>query len=606
MEQDIISDYNNRINLAQQDVDEYKRMVNFYSFTRLGLFLFFLLIIVIAAVDVNYVLLSISVFIFVVAFGYLVSRQNTYEAKKSFSEALKAVNENEVGSITKRSNFYNYGNEFSSEKHYYTSDLDIFGQGSLFQLINRSATTPGNAKLAHWLNAPSQKQTILDRQNAVKELAAKKEWKLNLQASLLFAVKQDKDQLNRLFAYLKIPIVIPHEKLLVVYIKLAPYLILLSIISSLFYHNAIYIAVAIALINGRLATSHGEQVDKADLLAGRIGKELGNYAEAFKAIENEEFTSPYCQNIAAKVKNQQSGSVSANIKALSKIINNLNARLNMILGIILNGLFVWNVKQVIAIEHWKRKNKASIEEAFDVVAEFETLISLAGLSINYPEWTYPQIEDGEGYTLSATAIAHPLINSKARVENNYELNNTLKIDIITGSNMAGKSTFLRTLGINTVLALCGAPVCAQIMQVSVITIISYMRIKDSLNESTSTFKAELDRLQMLLAAVDGPEKVYFLIDEMLRGTNSVDKYKGSKAVIEQLIRKKGVGLVATHDLQIALLEQKYPDYIRNYYFDIQVINGEMLFDYKIKDGECKTFNASLLLKQIGIHVDAED
>ena len=154
-------------------------------------------------------------------------------------------------------------------------------------------------------------------------------------------------------------------------------------------------------------------------------------------------------------------------------------------------------------------------------------------------------------------MAHPLINSTNRVENDYELTDTLKIDIITGSNMAGKSTFLRTIGINTVLALCGAPVCADDMKISVITIITYMRIKDSLNESTSTFKAELDRLQLLLKAVE-TENVFFLIDEMLRGTNSVDKYLGSKAVIEQLIRKKGVGMVATHDLQIAELETKYP------------------------------------------------
>ncbi|WP_394333386.1 MutS-related protein [Mucilaginibacter pedocola] len=184
--------------------------------------------------------------------------------------------------------------------------------------------------------------------------------------------------------------------------------------------------------------------------------------------------------------------------------------------------------------------------------------------------------------------------------NDYELNDALHIDIITGSNMAGKSTFLRTIGINAVLALAGAKVCASAMQVSVVTIVSYMRIKDNLNESTSTFKAELDRLQMLLAAVENEERVFFLIDEMLRGTNSVDKYLGSKAVIEQLIAKKGVGMVATHDLQIARLEDKYPAYVRNYYFDIQIINGEMLFDYKLKYGECKTFNASLLLKQIGI------
>ena len=144
--------------------------------------------------------------------------------------------------------------------------------------------------------------------------------------------------------------------------------------------------------------------------------------------------------------------------------------------------------------------------------------------------------------------------------------------------------------------------CAGYMKVSVMTVISYMRIKDSLNESTSTFKAELDRLQMLLRIVESNEKVFFLVDEMLRGTNSVDKYLGSKAVIEQLISKKGVGMVATHDLQIAELEKKYPDYLRNFYFDIQVSNGEMLFDYKIKHGECKTFNASMLLKQIGIDV----
>src|SRR6202012_2420785 len=213
--------------------------------------------------------------------------------------------------------------------------------------------------------------------------------------------------------------------------------------------------------------------------------------------------------------------------------------------------------------------------------------------------------EGNAYTVSAKQIAHPLININSRVANDYELSDTFKIDIITGSNMAGKSTFLRTIGINTVLALCGAPVCADSMEVSVITLISYMRIKDSLNESTSTFKAELDRLQMLLAAVEKDPKVFFLIDEMLRGTNSVDKYLGSKAVIEQLISKKAVGMVATHDLQIAQLEQQYPDYVRNFYFDIQVVNGEMLFDYKIKHGECKTFNASLLLKQIGIDVDAE-
>ncbi len=239
---------------------------------------------------------------------------------------------------------------------------------------------------------------------------------------------------------------------------------------------------------------------------------------------------------------------------------------------------MWAIKQAIAIEDWKRDNQQNLEKAFDVIAEFEALMSLASLHVNYTGWCFPEIATGDQgmVPFRATAqIAHPLIFAAAVVPNDYELTDTLKIDIITGSNMAGKSTFLRTMGINTVLALCGAPACAATMRVSVVGIVSYMRIKDSLNESTSTFKAELDRLQMLLAAVDSDARVFFLIDEMLRGTNSVDKYLGSKAVIEQLIRKKGVGLVATHDLQIAHLERQYPGYIRNFYFDIQVRNGEM-------------------------------
>lgn len=168
--------------------------------------------------------------------------------------------------------------------------------------------------------------------------------------------------------------------------------------------------------------------------------------------------------------------------------------------------------------------------------------------------------------------------------------------------MAGKSTFLRTLGINTVLALAGAPVCAEKMVLSPMLIFSYMRIRDSLNESTSTFKAELDRLQNLLEILQSDDKVYFLIDEMLRGTNSADKYLGSKAIIEKLISRNAVGIIATHDLQIAELEQKYPRYIRNFYFDIEIEGSEMKFDYKLKEGECKTFNASLLLRRLGIEV----
>jgi DNA mismatch repair ATPase MutS len=594
MEQPIITDYTQRADLAAKEAAKYKELANTYSLLRLGIFVMVAVTIAIAIHLDNFSIMAIAFVLLVFAFAWLVSRQSRFEKQKQYYDGLKQVNENEIASIQTRNNIYNDGARYANDKHFYSSDLDIYGNASLYQLTNRTATTPGNNKLADWFNAPASKQIVLQRQDAVKEIAAKNSWKLGLQTRLIFAIKQD--------VYLHIPLDMPGEKWLAAYTKIAPYLFTALLIVAYFYSPAKLAVIVVGLFNMGMVFSKASYIRKADLIAGKIGNTLTNYADVFKCIEDEQWQAAYNITLAQQLKTSKT---SAKIKELGELINKLNYHLNIIIGFVLNLFFLWDIRQIVAIENWKRQNQDSLEAAFDVIAEFESLLSLAGLAINYPDWCFPVIDDRPGYTLTASSIAHPLIDAAKRIENDYELDNTFKVDIITGSNMAGKSTFLRTVGINTVLALSGAPVCAKSMQVSVITMISYMRIKDSLNESTSTFKAELDRLQMLLAAVENEPKVFFLIDEMLRGTNSVDKYLGSKAVIEQLIRKNAVGMVATHDLQIAHLETKYPDYVRNFYFDIQVVNGEMLFDYKIKHGECKTFNASLLLKQIGIEVGEE-
>jgi len=605
MTQDIINDYQQRAAFAQAEADKNAKLSNTYSLLRLGIFALFILSVCLAISLDEIMVIAVSTIVLSLCFSWLIKRQSGYDVLKQYFLDIKKVNENEIANMLSYSNMYDNGAIFSNDKHYYTSDLDIFGSSSLFQLVNRGATFAGNSKLANWLNAPADTDTILSRQQAVKEIAGKNDWKLHMQANLLFSLKQQREQIKNLLSYLKIPVELGEQGWLGIYVKIALWLLLALIVAGIFYAPVRYLAGVAALFNYRLASSKSEATKKTDLIAGKIGLTLGHFVFAFRSIENEEWESECLEILSSKIKVNEGYAISDRIEQLSKLINKLNYRLNMVVGFILNIFFLWDIRQVIAIEDWKRNNQQSLETAFDVIAEYEALISLASLHINYPEWSFPEIADGAGYTLSAVKIAHPLIAADKRVDNDYDLTDTFKIDIITGSNMAGKSTFLRTIGINTVLALCGAPVCAKSMKVSIVTVISYMRIKDSLNESTSTFKAELDRLQMLLAAVDSDAKVFFLIDEMLRGTNSVDKYLGSKAVIEQLIRKKGVGMVATHDLQIAELEKKYPDYIRNFYFDIRVKDGEMLFDYKIKHGECKTFNASLLLKQIGINVDAE-
>jgi DNA mismatch repair ATPase MutS len=602
VEQAIINNYTEAAALAKQEANKYKELANTYSLLRLGIFGLMIFAVYLTIVQDNFTIMAVAFVTLLAAFAWLVSRQGNYERQRDYYLDLERINLNEIGSLQSNTNLYSNGQQYSNEKHFYSSDLDIFGNASLFQLINRAATSTGNNKLAAWLNAPSDKPTVLLRQEAVKELAVKNEWKKELQTLLLFSNDGDVNRLNSLFKYLHLPLNLSGEKWLGKYAKVAPYILVAVIVAAFFFPMAKSLATLIGLVNMGVVFSKATYIKKADMIADKIGKMLGNYAGVFNKIETQEWAATYTNNLAQKLKDDKT---SEKIKELSELINKLNYHLNVIVGIILNVFLLWDIRQIIAIEDWKRNNCENLEEAFDVIAEFEALISIAVPAINYPEWVYPVIADTEGYTVLAKNIAHPLIRSDKRVDNDYDLKDAYNIDIITGSNMAGKSTFLRTIGINAVLALSGAPVCASAMEVSVITIVSYMRIKDSLNESTSTFKAELDRLQMLLAAVEHEHRVFFLIDEMLRGTNSMDKYLGSKAVIEQLISKKGVGMVATHDLQIARLEDKYPNYVRNYYFDIQVQNGEMLFDYKIKHGECKTFNASLLLKQIGINVDQE-
>ncbi|GAA4089204.1 MutS-related protein [Mucilaginibacter panaciglaebae] len=602
MQRDIIGYYQQNAQAAQQEADKFKGLSNTYAMTRLAVFVALGFFILLGAVYNNPLIIGITVPLLLLIFARLVQKQSGYDKQHKYYSHLKQINDNEITSLQTRGNLYSNGAGFSNEKHFYTSDLDIFGNMSLFQLMNRSATASGLVKLAQWLSAPAKKPVILDRQAAAQEIADKNQWKLEFQTLLLFAVKTDANSLTGLFAFLHAPLNMPGEAALSKYIKVAPYLLLIAVIGSFFWPIATVIAILLAVTNMSIVSLKGGYIAKSSAIADKISKILSGYASVFDKIEKEDWRSAYNSNLAQRIKQNQT---SKNIAGLARLIEKMSYNLNIVVSIVLNLFFLWALKQSIAIEQWKRNNHESLEDAFEVIAEFEAIASIGGLRFNYPDWSIPQIEDSGAYTLVAQNIAHPLINSTNRITNDYELSDTFKIDIITGSNMAGKSTFLRTIGINTVLALCGAPVCAERMRLSIMTMVSYMRIKDSLNESTSTFKAELDRLQMLLAAVETEYKVFFLIDEMLRGTNSVDKYLGSKAVIEQLISKKAVGMVATHDLQIAQLEDKYPDYVRNFYFDIQVIDGEMLFDYKIKHGECKTFNASLLLKRIGINIQTE-
>lgn len=601
MEQDASRYYHTKLALCDQQIARYERLINIYSFFRLIAFIAGIILIY-QSLKLNRIWATELVFLLaVIGFGYLVKRQSVLEKGKTYFSNLKKVNANEINSMNRLENIYSEGSVWMDGLHPYTSDLDIFGKGSLFALMNRCSTALGNKKLADWLSGPAPLHEIRQRQEALKEISKNRDWKLNFQAALLFLNKGE-DHAQKLFAYLRLT---PgeHSTTLRIYIQWVPWIFIALAVLTYYVPWFSLILIIMGVTNALLSLVYNARVMKTADLTSKTSTGLARFHEAIVAINTRNWESPLCASLANDLKDGTKGKFADQVKHLSVLIARMDLLMIGFIGPILYLTTAWGIRQFLAMEDWKRNNRLNLEVAFDHLATFEALISISSLQTNYPTWCYPDIAEDENYTLTAQAIGHPLIPASVRIENDFSLNNELKIDIITGSNMAGKSTFLRTLGINAVLALSGAPVCAQKMRLTPMLIFSYMRITDSLNESTSTFKAELDRLRLLLETLKTNQKVYFLIDEMLRGTNSVDKYRGSKAVIEKLIGQKAVGIVATHDLQIAQLEQKYPDYIRNFYFDIRVEGEEMKFDYTLKYGECKTFNASLLLRQLGIEVD---
>ncbi|SEK66998.1 MutS domain V [Parapedobacter koreensis] len=542
-------------------------------------------------------------FTIIVLFMGLVWRQSKLEARKAALEDFLAVNQNEIDVSNGLPNRYPHGELFADSHHPYVSDLDVFGPSSLFAMVNRCATQLANRLLGGWLSSPAGAITIGMRQQTVKELAGDRDWCQQFQAKLWFNLQHRGDFKAQFDRFLNNEHVVFGNSLMRLYVKVAPWLMALLIGLALFEPVFSRIALFFALGHFLVAIGYGRKIN---LIAGEVGKAgrlLGAFAASFELIETRKWQSQLGQMSASALYAEgETKPVSIVFRELAVLIDRLDYRLNMLVGAVLNMVALWDLRQAFAILDWRKRYGVNMLNAFDSVAEIEALVSLATLSRNHPQWAFPEVVESKKPIVHAQALAHPLISPRVAVANDYSLENH-RVALITGSNMAGKSTFLRTVGINAVLALCGAPVCAKVMRLSSFHLVTYMRIADSLNESTSTFKAELNRIQLVLQTVKYQPNTFFLVDEMLRGTNSMDKYLGSKAIIKQLIADDGVGMVATHDLQLSKLAGEYPGVLANYHFDIQVKDAEMLFDYKLKSGECTIFNASLLLKGIGININ---
>lgn len=553
----------------------------------------------------NVWILLLSILAIVVFFAYLVRRQSILEKELDARQSDLRVNQNELDLMGGQENMYDNGVKFEDSKHPYISDLDVFGRYSLFGKINRAATPEGVDCLANWLLSASTKEAIEQRQQASQELSAKVEWCQDFQSKLLFNLHSKTPIGTFLKNYLADGALRFGRGFMRLYVRLAPFVLLVGVLVSLLWYPIWGYVFLLALVHLFWTLALAGKVSYFSNRIDKVGQTLIAYADAVKMVESETFASEEALSLQKRLQTEKGEPISAAFHRLGLLIDKLDARNNLLVGAVLNMLFLWDFKQVLAIVDWKKDFEGDILESFEIIAKFEALMSLATLRRNHPHWCQPVLlDDVTKGRIKATALNHPLIVAEQAVANNYDAGDH-QIALITGSNMAGKSTFLRTVGINAVLAYAGAVVCAEKMELPIYRLVSYMRIKDDLKESTSTFKAEIDRMKFILGIVEVAKDSFFLIDEMLRGTNSVDKYLGSRAIIKKLIALDGKGMVATHDLQLASLEEDFFSYIKNFHFDIQVVDGEMLFDYKLKTGKCTVFNASMLLKGIGIDVGQE-
>ena len=600
----ILSDYTGQISRYTDSLDSYKKGSTKFSLIRLA--------IVVIAVPLFYFLstmgivaITIGIVVVIVSFTLAVMKQQYFDEMVKNHETLIAINENEINGINSFKNTYYNGELFEEGHHLYTDDLDIFGPNSLYGLINRAKTYNGIHRLANYfLELPTVEQ-FEERQLAVKELESKTNWRHDF-AGTFYDLEQGetRDLATEIDKELQLDLSFATKTGLTAYRNLLP-LLWLGVIALYFVDITLANFVGGGLFLGNLlfAMRKATEVSVVQGHLSQASQLLRSYAKSLKIIFEENWTSKLLSDQVVEFRGQaESENTVGMLDELGSIIDHLDYRLNFIPAIILNGLVLWDYRVLFRLSKWKAKHEGEMIKLFEFVGEIEALSSLGNWAFNNPQYNYPRI--GEDYfELHGTELRHPLISPKDNVANNFIINQEQHLSIITGSNMSGKSTLLRTIGINMILGYTGTKVGAGALSMPIVTLISYMRIKDILEESVSTFKAELNRIDMILKMLQKGSKCFILIDEMLRGTNSKDKLAGSIGIAKRLLHEKTYAMIATHDIKLAELGNEIESGIANYYFDIDYADGDLVFDYKVKEGICQNFNASFLLNQLGIKLE---
>lgn len=576
-----------------------KKKYAFWSTIRVVVFLVFTIAIIYFANRRDLDIVIILGLIFPVVFGIIIQYHNKIAFRKTHTENLKQINIDEILRHNGKLKSFESGAIYLDPAHAYNVDLDIFGSHSIFQLINRTTTFGARDKLASWLNYAADKNTILERQKATGELQPKLEWRQDFQAHGMH-FQQEENKITPLLKWLAQDKLASGKAKYKILIILMPILALVSIGLMTVGYSYLFL-VAVIVINAIILKDVFQIAKETTDYTADGSIALQAYGFLIKKVEEESFAAPLLVRLKDNFDHDHFRA-SAEIKKLQKILFSLESRANIFYWI-LNGLFLLDVFWLLKGASWRERNKQYAENWFETIHQFEVLNSIAGFGYLNPDFCIPQISN-EDYELEGEELGHPMITASGRICNDFTMSGKGKLILITGSNMSGKSTFLRTIATNVVLALLGAPVCATRFITSVNQVFTGMRTQDNLEESVSSFYAELKRLRQLLDMIGSAQPVLFMLDEILKGTNSHDRHNGAASLIKQLSELNCFGFVSTHDLELGSLANSLPN-LDNFSFNSQIIDDEIIFDYKLHHGLCKSFNASKLMEKMGIKISED-
>jgi len=534
----------------------------------------------------------------IILFLYLLKQYSEHTRKKEFFGNLARINSDEADAITGNYSHFEAGNDYINSSHDFSYDVDLFGKSSLFQYLNRTVTGYGRELLAGWLSDPySLSSGLIPRHEIIRELACKYNWRHEFMASGM-KTPLERNQITGLLEWMEENTTTKSHNLTKVLIWVLPAaatISLLLVIAGLLHYS---VFTLFFVVNFFWVATGLKKTNKIHAALSRKYSYLSSMNELLKVFEKEMFESEGLNKIKQSVSGS-SISAAVSVRKLGRLIQSFDSRMNVLVSFFLNGLWLWDYHCIYKLEKWKSEYNRLFPEWLEMLGKVDAFISLGNFAYNNPGFVYPSLSE-KGLVFSASGLGHPLIQEDKRVCNDFVLDVRGKICIITGANMAGKSTFLRTIAVNYILAMAGAPVCAAKMEFTPLKLFTSMRTTDSLSENESYFYAELKRIKSLKNRYENNEPLFFILDEILKGTNSADKSLGSKLFLKRLLEMGATGLIATHDISIGEMEKDSPQSVFNMCFEIEIEGESIRFEYRLQPGITRKMNAALLMRQMGI------